>query len=133
MINDILKATSLAKAELTKLKEIKKEDLTTGIVETVLRKAILYKLMIESDEDNLRNLVVLSIKSADKRVAGLSEEAIRQQITKYDCHQTSLVVQKKALLLIFIEKELDIHLSDDEAVEVRTVSELGRIVAGKMK
>ena len=39
---------------------------------------------------------------------------IQREIKKYDCHQTSLAVQKKVLLLMFIERELGIAMEDDE-------------------
>ena len=133
MFDDIVNANALAKKDLQKLKETDHSSITPELTEDLLRKAILHKLMIESEEDKLRDLVVISIKSADLKNKGVSEDMIRKQITKYDCHQTSLVVQKKALLLIFIEKELGIKLSDEEAVDIQTIKELAACVYEKLK
>ena len=133
MFDDIVNANALAKKDLQKLKETDHSSITPELIEDLLRKAILHKLMIESEEDKLRDLVVISIKSADLKNKGVSEDMIRKQITKYDCHQTSLVVQKKALMLIFIEKELGIKLSDEEAVDIQTIKELAACVYEKLK
>lgn len=133
MFDDIVNANALAKKDLQKLKETDHSSITPELTEDLLRKAILHKLMIDSKEDKLRDLAVISIKSADLKNKGVSEDMIRKQITKYDCHQTNLVVQKKALLLIFIEKELGIKLSDEEAVDIQTIKELSTCVYEKLK
>ena len=133
MFDDIVNANALAKKDLQKLKETDHSNITPELTEELLREAILHKLMIDAKEDKLRDLVVISIKSADLKNKGVSEDMIRKQITKYDCHQTNLVVQKKALLLIFIEKELGIKLSDEEAVDIQTIKELSSCVYGKLK
>ncbi len=133
MFENIVQANLQAKEDLKKLKETEKNELTLEKTESFLRTALLHKLMIESKEDKIRDLVVISIKTADLKGKGVSEEMISKQITKYDCHQTNLVVQKKALLLIFVEKELGIKLSDEEAVDIQTIPELAECVYKKLK
>ena len=133
MIEQIRNAANLAKQDLQQLKDIGKDELTLEYTKDLLRKAILHKLSIESTEENLKDLVVLSIKASDMAKRGLSEEEIARQISKYDCHQTSLVVQKKALLLIFIEKQLGIHMSDEEAVDIQDINALIKTVFQKLK
>ena len=90
-----------------------------------MKKAVCCKLMIPEDGiDDLRKLSVLSIKYQDQGSAALPDSVIRSKIEKYDCHQTNLVTQKKTLLIMFIEKQLGVHFSDEDAVEIRTVSDL---------
>ena len=65
--------------------------------------------MIQEDtQTDIRKLVIISIKRQDLRKGNLPDEVIQREIKKYDCHQTSLAVQKKVLLLMFIERELGI-------------------------
>ena len=73
------------------------------------------------EEDNLMNLVILSVKLQTHIV---SEQSLIESVDKYDCHQIGLVAKKKALLLLGIEKDLEVCLDDDEAVEAKTVWDL---------
>ncbi len=132
MIDQIRNATDLAKKDLEQLKSIRIDELTLECTKSYLQRAILHKLSIESKEEDLKDLVVLSIKASDMASRGMASEDIAKKITKYDCHQTSLVVQKKALLLIFIEKQLRIQMSDDEAVEIQDIESLSRVVFEKL-
>ena len=77
--------------------------------------------MIQEDtQTDIRKLVIISIKRQDLRKGNLPDEVIQREIKKYDCHQTSLAVQKKVLLLMFIERELGIAMEDDEPRTLRT-------------
>lgn len=110
---EIINAQNDAKLYLS---NIKKSDLNDDEIYVFLRKAIIAKLMIDENvDDSIRHMVVYSIKKKSFNSC-LSDETIKHQITKYDCHQTSLVAQTKVLLIMFIENELDIKYSDDESL-----------------
>lgn len=128
MIDSILKAAQEARACLRKLHEAEERTLTADYVCACLKKAACLKLMIpEDDTDDIAKLAILSIKRESSAQASLSDQTIRRQIEKYDCHQTNLVAQKKVLLIMFIERELGISLTDDEASSVKTIQDLSKL------
>lgn len=134
MIDEIVKNTRRAAAVLRDIRAIPLERLDKDILLPLLRKAVSLKLMIsDEDESFIRNLVIMSIKQQDMRSGDIPDYVIRQQIRKYDCHQTSLVAQKKTLLFMFMEKELDITLGDDEAVGIETMDELAQAFIRHLK
>ena len=88
----------------------------------ILKSEILKRLRLSNlDEDNLMNLVILSVKL---QTLGVSEKKLLNSVDKYDCHQIGLVAKKKALLLLGIERDLGVRLDDDSAVGAKTVKEL---------
>lgn len=94
-------------------------DMTREDRASALKEAICRKLMIpDIQEENIRNLVIYSIKYR----SGQGRRPDEQQ--PYDCHQTSLVAQKKVLLLMFIEKEVNKKLSDQQAAGIETIGQL---------
>lgn len=109
MIDEIVKSTREASAVLDRIKSMPCEGLEKEVILPLLRKAVNLKLMIQEDtQTDIRKLVIISIKRQDLRKGNLPDEVIQREIKKYDCHQTSLAVQKKVLLLMFIERELGI-------------------------
>ena len=91
-----------------------------------LKAVILQRLRLPTlEEDNLMNLVILSVKL---QTLGVSERRLIESVDKYDCHQIGLVAKKKALLLLSIERDLEVGLDDDEAVEAKTVGDLGALI-----
>ena len=92
----------------------------------VLKAEILRRLHLPVlEEDNLMNLVIISVKL---QTLGVSEQSLMESVDKYDCHQIGLVAKKKALLLLSIERDLEVCLDDDEAVEAKTVGDLGALI-----
>ena len=101
-----------------------------------LRNAVCSRLMIDAGEaetDDIRKLCILSIRRQMSENVGLSDREIVRQIEKYDCHQTNLVTQKKVLLMLYVERELNIQIGDDEAVEISTTEDLARVSADKLR
>ncbi len=97
----------------------------------MLKTAILERLRLpQLDEDNLMNLVILSVKL---QTLGVSEKSLLNSVDKYDCHQTGLVAKKKALLLLGIEKDLGVRLDDDSAVGAKTVQELSNLLLNAIR
>ncbi len=134
MVGDIVEATNMAKAALGDIRNMPGRERNVSSVLPLIRQAIFRKLMIpEQKENNIRNLVIISIKTLDMKSQNLPDEVIQKQIRKYDCHQTSLVAQKKVLLLMFMERELGIHMDDDDASSIETVEDLAELVVIYLK
>lgn len=128
MIDDIVKSTEQAAAALAEIKAIPVEHLDKDMVLALFRKAVNLKLMIqEEEEEEIKNLVIMSIKQQEGKAGGRPDDAVSNQIKKYDCHQTSLLAQKKTLLFLFMERELGVTLEDDEAVGTNTMEQLAEI------
>ena len=88
----------------------------------ILKNEILKRLRLgELEEDNLKNLVILSVKL---QTSGVSQQNLLNSLQKHDCHQIGLVAKKKALLLLGLEHDLGVTLDDDKAVEAVTVKDL---------
>ena len=103
---------------------------------TSLRNAVCSRLMIDAEKaetDNIRKLCILSIRRQMSENVGLSDREIVRQIEKYDCHQTNLVTQKRVLLMLYVERELNIQIGDDEAVDISTTEDLARVSADKLR
>ena len=107
MIDEIVKSTREASAVLDRIKSMPCEGLEKEVILPLLRNAVNLKLMIQEDT--------------------------QREIKKYDCHQTSLAVQKKVLLLMFIERELGIAMEDDEASDIENLDELADAVIRHLK
>lgn len=103
---------------------------------TSLRNAVCSRLMIDAEKaetDDIRKLCILSIRRQISENVGLSDREIVRQIEKYDCHQTNLVTQKRVLLMLYVERELNIQIGDDEAVDISTTEDLARVSADKLR
>ena len=103
---------------------------------TSLRNAVCSRLMIDAEKaetDDIRKLCILSIRRQMSENVGLSDREIVRQIEKYDCHQTNLVTQKRVLLMLYVERELNIRIGDDEAVDISTTEDLARVSADKLR
>ncbi len=97
----------------------------------VLKEEILRRLHLgEVEEDNLNNLVILSVKL---QTLGVSQQSLLLSVEKYDCHQIGLVAKKKALLLLGLEHDLGVSLDDDSAVGAVTVNDLCDILLRQIR
>ena len=129
MIKTIIEKANESKKLLEKITYISENERNEKTIKPLLKKAVCCKLMIPEDETNdIRKLIISSIKSRNKETASLSDQVIQSKIEKYDCHQSNLVTQKKTLLILFIEKELGIHFTDEDAVEIASIDDLCRMV-----
>lgn len=90
------------KSILEEIAYISGNERNENTIKPLLKKAVCCKLMIPEDEtDDIRKLIILSIKSRNKEDASLPDQVIQSKIEKYDCHQSNLVTQKKTLLHTF--------------------------------
>ena len=125
MIETIIEKANESKKLLEEIAYISGNERNEKTIKPLLKKAVCCKLMIPEDEtDDIRKLIILSIKSRNKEDASLPDQVIQSKIEKYDCHQSNLVTQKKTLLILFIEKELGIHFTDEDAVEIASIDDL---------
>lgn len=131
---EIQRASLEARYILQKIRELPAKDLRPEDIHKPLHQAVCRKLgLMAEEEENIRRLVILSIKQRDKQSAYLPDSVVQKQIRSYDCHQTSLVVQKKVLLIMFIERELGVSLDDGQAADVETVGELAWALAERLR
>lgn len=129
MIETIIEKANESKNLLEEIAYISGNERNEKTIKPLLKKAVCCKLMIPEDEtDDIRKLIILSIKSRNKEDASLPDQVIQSKIEKYDCHQSNLVTQKKTLLILFIEKELGIHFTDEDAVEIASIDDLCSMV-----
>lgn len=134
MVDEIVQSTKEASRILAGLRILPKDGQQPQLLLPFLKKAVCFKLMIpETEEGRIQNLVIMSIKYQDMRAGGLPDVVIRHQIKKYDCHQTSLAARKKALLFLFMERELGIRLEDEEAVGIETMDQLAEAFARHLR
>ena len=124
MVEDIVRAAREAAAILANIQSEGRNSSGEWLIRQ-LKTAVCTKLMIpETEETNIRRLVIMSIKRQDLKSQNLPDAVIEKQIRRYDCHQTSLAAQRKVLLILFVEKGLGIHFTDEEAVEIETIDDL---------
>mgnify|MGYP005777189985 FL=1 len=125
MVEEILRASRKAATVLEEIRAGWREGCGRDWLEEKLKIAVCKKLMLsETGETDIRRLVIMSIKRQDAKKRHLPDAVIEKQIRQYDCHQTSLVAQRKVLLLLFVEKELGIAFTDEEAVQIETTKDL---------
>lgn len=96
MIETIIEKANESKKLLEEIAYISGNERNENTIKPLLKKAVCCKLMIPEDEtDDIRKLIILSIKSRNKEDASLPDQVIQSKIEKYDCHQSNLVTQKK--------------------------------------
>ena len=126
MIDEIVKSTREASAVLDRIKSMPCEGLEKEVILPLLRNAVNLKLMIQEDtQTDIRKLVIMSIKRQDLRKGNLPDAVSYTHL--------SLAVQKKVLLLMFIERELGIAMEDDEASDIENLDELADAVIRHLK
>jgi len=77
------------------------------------------------DETNLEKLVIISFKKQLLTKNGKSVDSKQLLLLKkVDCHNTNAVIQKKALLIMAIEKKFRFHLTDEQYDKCRDIEDL---------
>ncbi|RRD96240.1 hypothetical protein EII17_01705 [Clostridiales bacterium COT073_COT-073] len=86
---------------------------------------ILKRLWLESEvtEQNLLQLCQLSLHRQSQGIS-LTEEQLLNSVSKTDCRGTNSIVKKKVLLIMHLEKKLNVRLDDVASTEIDTVEEL---------
>lgn len=121
----LTKAGQEFKEAMASIRKMSSQERTPKNILPVLQKAAAAKLMIPpTQETSIRNLVIMSIQCQAGQKPG--------QIQKYDCHQTSLLAQKKVLFLMSVEKELGIVLETQEAADIEDLRELSEVAASRL-
>ena len=87
-----------------------------------LRAYILFRLSLPEDtrERSLYRLVVYSVKL---RMPGTDARQLEERLATTDCHQTSYVVSRKNLLMMEIERGLNIRLSPEALDRIVTTED----------
>lgn len=82
-----------------------------------------FSLEMEVSEENLLELAKQSLRKQVQEV-GLTETQLEHAFSKTDCRKTNSIVKKKVLLIMHLEKKLDVRLDDIESTQIETVREL---------
>lgn len=87
-----------------------------------LRAYILFRLGLPEDtrERSLYRLVVYSVKL---RMPGTDARQLEERLATADCHQTSYVVSRKNLLMMEIERGLNVRLSPEALDRIVTTED----------
>lgn len=87
-----------------------------------LRAYILFRLGLPEDthERSLYRLVVYSVKL---RMPGTNARQLEERLATTDCHQTSYVVSRKNLLMMEIERGLNVRLSPEALDRIVTTED----------
>lgn len=134
IVDELIRNNEKAALLLSEIKNLPREQLTVENLLPLLRQVVQLKLMTTDDTvTDLKKLIIQSIRLQDIRMQNLSKELIQQQLQKQDCHRTSLIAHKKVLLVLFLEQELGVTLSDDEAVDAWTIEELAKVLVLHLK
>lgn len=113
------------KTALESIKDMPCEERTPERILPILQKAAAERLMIPPcKETSIKKLVIMSIR----RQTGEKPDMIQ----KYDCHQTSLLAQKKVMFMMSVEKDLGIVLEAGEAAEIEDLRELSEVAASRL-
>ena len=76
-------------------------------------------------ENNLMELCKMSLQRLN---LSLTENQLLSSFSQTDCRRTSSIVKKKILLIMHLEKKLDIRLDDVISTEIDTMEELAETV-----
>lgn len=92
-----------------------------------IKEEVFYLLSLPEDigETNLEKLVIISFKN---QLMAKKDQLIDSKqllsLTKVDCHNTNAIIQKKALLIMAIEKKFDFHLTDEQYDKCSDIEDL---------
>ena len=96
------------------------------IFSRLLRTFILQKLGLPEavQEENLYELCLMSIKLRIHGREGVADTDLEARLRKFDCHQTDAAVQKKVLLLMHLERMLEVPPSAGGSIpDVKALSD----------
>ena len=137
MTDKIIQSAQTARVLLNQIRQLPGDNLTEKLLLEHIKKAVCLKLMIpETEETSLNRLLISSILMADDRAGGTGHPSpgqTEQLMHKTDCHRISLLVHKKVLLILFIEKELNIKFTDEEASSIEDTRELASLALKYLK
>jgi len=99
---------------------------------TLLRRYICLRLRLPADtrESNLYNLVVYSVKL---RMPGTDTRRLEARLAATDCHQTSYVVGRKTLLMMEIERGLNVCLTPEQAKQAQQLEAYADLLWEEMR
>lgn len=134
LTNHIVRNTETARNILNQIRELPGKSLTEEALLESLQKAVCLKLMIpETRETDLKTLLITSIRTADAAREHMSPEQTELLMHKTDCHRVSLLAHKKVLLIMFIEKELNLKFTNEEASSIEDTKDLALLAANYLK
>ena len=85
-----------------------------------VKKYIFFRLELPEGprETNIYLLVLYSVRI---KMPNEDVKTLESRLATVDCHQTSYIVSKKTLLMMEIEREIDVHISPEESEKAETI------------
>lgn len=98
-----------------------------------LRRYILTRLGLPEaiSQTDLYELCVLSIKLQLHGTGDTEKEGLEERLRKFDCHQTEVAVQKKVLLLMHLERLLEVRPAPGGSI--RTLEDLSKYLYSQLR
>lgn len=100
----------------------------------VIREYILERYMLDPDEkeNDILALAKLSLKKMTE-YKGFTDNQISNAFSTTDCRGTNSIVKKKTLLVMNIEKKLDVKIDDETYPSIDTVEDLSDVLYSLLK
>lgn len=99
-----------------------------------LQKALCIRYSIqEIDIIDFYTLGVISVKKKAHVLTDKNSQELESKIKRYDCHRTNLVIQMKNLFIMFVERELEICLNDDDVICLKDLHQMAQLVSDTLK
>ena len=100
----------------------------------VIREYILERYMLDPDEkeEDILELAKLSLKKMTE-YKGFTDAQISNSFSTTDCRGTNSIVKKKTLLIMNIEKKLDVKIDDETYPSIDTVEDLSDVLYSLLK
>ena len=84
-----------------------------------------FQLEEDTSETDLYKLAVASIR---KLKPGLTQKRVEELLAGSDCHQTTYAVQKKILIMMELERLMDVQISQDKVETIQTTKQCADII-----
>lgn len=108
---------------LTAMKEAKDfETFYSNLTQYILQR---YQLDEDTTEQNLLSLAKMSFFKQNPK-STLTTEELEKSVSKSDCRGTNSIVKKKILLIMNLEKKLNVTLDDKTSTEIDTTMDLAK-------
>ena len=109
------------------------EEGDTEGFQNALRKYVLLRLGLPEDifQTDLYQLCLMSLKLQLHGAGAVSGAALEDRLKKYDCHRTEAAVQKKVLLMMHLERMMEVKPASGGSI--RTMEEFGKYLFSQLR
>ncbi len=124
---------SAAKSAAQEIEDIKSQkELRYEILYVHLKRYILFRFLLDDESCGTDDLIELANRSI-ARSLNINEKDVADLDLSHSCTGSSSAVTRKILLLMALEKALDIEIQPEESALITSVADLAELVFTKMK